>query len=92
MSLRITSCNNYFKLKGIFNKEDMHVFKSEFENIFDYFSSLTINIEDLESIDSNGVSALANLHELAISRNRKFSIIGMGCKDLYDHFKSNSAA
>jgi anti-anti-sigma regulatory factor len=92
MSLRITSCNNYFKLKGIFNKEDTNVFKSEFENIFDYFSSLTINIEDLESMDSYGASALTNLHEQAITRNRKMSIIGLGCKDLYDHFKSNSAA
>lgn len=92
MSLRITSCNNYFKLKGIFNKESMNVFKSEFDNIFDYFSSLTINIEDVESMDNYGVNALANLHEQSIARNRKLSIIGLGCKDLYDHFKSNPAA
>lgn len=92
MSLRITSCNNYFKLKGIFDKESMNVFKSEFENIFDYFSTLTINIEEIESMDGYGVSALANLHQQSIERNRKLSIIGLGCKDLYEHFKSNSAA
>ena len=92
MSLRITSCNNYFKLKGTFNKESMDIFSSEFENIFDYFSSLTINIEDVESMDSYGVKALANLHQQSIERNRKLAIIGLGCKDLYEHFKSNSAA
>ena len=92
MSLRITSCNNYFKLKGNFNKESMDIFSSEFDNIFDYFSSLTINIEDIESMDSYAVKALTNLHEQSIVRNRKMSIIGMGCKELYEHFKSNSAA
>jgi anti-anti-sigma regulatory factor len=92
MNLRITSCNNYFKLKGVFDKESMNVFKSEFENIFDYFSNLTINIEEIESMDSHGVNALANLHQQSIERNRKLSIIGLGCKDLYEHFKSNSAA
>tara|TARA_R110002049_G_scaffold305738_1_gene503130 strand:- start:4104 stop:4382 length:279 start_codon:yes stop_codon:yes gene_type:complete len=92
MSLRITSCNNYFKLKGVFNKESMTIFKSEFENIFDYFSTLTINIEEVESMDSYGVAALAGLHELSVSKNRKLSIIGLGCKDLYEHFKSSSAA
>ncbi|MFB9056271.1 hypothetical protein ACFFU9_05890 [Mariniflexile ostreae] len=92
MSLRITSCNNYFKLKGVFNKESLGVFSSEFENIFDYFSTLTINIEDIESMDGYGVAALANLHQQSVSKKRKLSIIGLGCKDLYDHFKSNFAA
>lgn len=92
MSLRITSCNNYFKLKGIFNKESMYLFSSEFDNIFDYFSTLTINIEEVESMDKYGVKALANLHEMSIARNRKLSIIGLGCKDLYEHFKANPAA
>jgi hypothetical protein len=92
MNLRITSCNNFFKLKGTFTKEGMPVFSSEFENIFDHFNSLTVNIEDLDGMDKYGVNALAKLHEESILKNKKLSIIGLGCKDLYEHFKSNSAA
>ncbi|MFI1773136.1 hypothetical protein [Thalassobellus citreus] len=92
MDLQITNCNNFFKVKGTLNKDNLDVFKSEFKNIFNRVGTLTISIEDVESIDKFGVNALTELHQESIAKNKSLSIIGLGCKDLYNHFKSQTAA
>ncbi|MGA1227087.1 MAG: hypothetical protein ACO3VF_07635 [Tamlana sp.] len=92
MDLKITRCNNFFKVKGILNKKSISVFQNEFENIFVRFSNLTISIQDIEGMDKYGVDAIAKLHYEALTKNKRLSIIGYGCKDLYDHFKTETAA
>lgn len=92
MDLRITNCNNFFKLKGILNKKNINVFQSEFQDAFQKFNKLTISLEDLESIDRYGVDALTDLHNKSVEKNIQLSIIGLGCKELYDHFKAFEAA
>lgn len=92
MELRITNCNNFFKIKGELNKKSLSVFNTEFENIFNRVSKLTISIEDIKSIDSHGVKALTELHNEAIAKNKSMAIIGFGSKDLYNHFKTQVAA
>lgn len=88
MDLEITIQNNSFQLEGILHKNSIHQFKKAFSNIFDVHDALTINIENLTSIDRYGVNALAQLHNESISKGRKLNIIGMGCDDLYEHFKA----
>ncbi|GAA4280698.1 STAS domain-containing protein [Gaetbulibacter aestuarii] len=92
MNLRITNCNNFFKIKGSLNRDTLATFQAEFEHIFERFSSLTISIEDVESMDRYGVEAIAALHKEALARQKSMAIIGLGSKDLYDHFKSQVAA
>lgn len=92
MSLRITHYNNFFNIKGILDKSSVAMFQSEFEHVFERLQSVTISIEDLESIDKYGVMALAKLHNESITKRKQLSIIGFGCKDLYEHFKTNDAA
>lgn len=92
MDLRITSCNNFFKLKGILNKNNVSEFQFEFKEAFKRFDTLTISVEGLESVDREGVNALADLHAQSIKSNIQLSIVGMGCKELYDHFKTFEAA
>ena len=92
MNIEITSYNNQFKLKGILNRQNVNVFNSEFKGIFDKFNSLTLSIEGLTSIDRYGVNALAQLHNESIARQKNFSIVGLGCDDLYEHFKSEETA
>lgn len=92
MNIEITSYNSQFKIRGVLNRQNVHVFNSEFKNIFDKFNSLTLSIEGLTSIDRYGVNALAQLHNESISRQKSLSIIGMGCDDLYEHFKSEEVA
>lgn len=92
MDLRITNCNNFFKVQGTLNKENLDIFKTEFKNIFSRVGTLTISIEDVDSMDKFGVNALTELHQESIAKNKSLSIIGLGCKDLYNHFKSQAAA
>jgi anti-anti-sigma regulatory factor len=92
MDLKITNYNNFFKVTGILNRQSVHVFQNAFQDIFEKVSQLTISLEDLESIDSFGVAALAKLHNESLLKNKQVAIIGFGCQDLYQHFKSNDAA
>ncbi|MEZ4797275.1 MAG: hypothetical protein R2785_08895 [Flavobacteriaceae bacterium] len=92
MNLEITNYNNFFKIRGVLNRQNLHLFQSEFEHIFDSLDKLTISIEGLESVDRYGVNALAKLHNEAISKKKSLSIIGYGCKDVYEHFSTNDAA
>ncbi|MEC3906723.1 STAS domain-containing protein [Tamlana sp. 2201CG12-4] len=92
MELKITNCNNFFKIKGILNKGNVELFQEEFNNIFEKINELTISIKEVKSMDKYGVNAIAKLHEEALMKNKRFSIIGYGCKELYDHFKTDTAA
>ena len=88
MDLEITSYNNRFKIKGTLNKLSLKTFNAHFSNIFYKLDEVIINIEQVESIDRAGVMALARLHNESINKSKKLAIIGLGCKELYDHFKS----
>lgn len=92
MNLEITHHNNFFKVKGILDRNNLHIFQKEFKHIFDKFNALTISIESVEHIDRYGVNALAQLHNESITKGKSLSIIGMGCDDLYEHFKTEETA
>lgn len=92
MDLEITNYNNYFEIKGDLNRNNLDVFRNKFRHIFERVNSLTISVEKIVSMDNYGVNALAELHNESISKNKSMSIIGFGCKDLYNHFKSQVAA
>lgn len=92
MDLKITNTNNFFRMKGILNRNTLHIFNEEFRHIFEYANTITISIEEIVSMDRYGVNAIAALHDEAIAKNKSMAIIGMGSKDLYDHFKSQIAA
>ena len=92
MDLQITNHDNLFQVSGTLNKFNIHQFKKEFSNIFDKQNALIISIENVTSIDRYGVNALAQLHNEALVKGKKLSIIGMGCDDLYEHFNSEESA
>jgi len=92
MNLKITNSNNFFKLKGILDRNSLDLFQHEFKNIFEKLSSVTISIEEVEWMDHYGVKSMTELHNEAIKKNKKLSIIGFGCKELYDHFKYKTIA
>ncbi|HZH88246.1 MAG TPA: hypothetical protein VFD78_03615 [Chitinophagaceae bacterium] len=92
MSLTITNYNNFYKVTGVLNRQSVAIFQEEFQDVFEKLTSVTISIEGLQSIDRDGVNTLAKLHNESIALKKQLSIIGFGCKELYDHFKSNDAA
>ncbi|MBT8325543.1 MAG: hypothetical protein HKP45_01805 [Winogradskyella sp.] len=92
MTLEISHYNSYYTLKGALDKSNLKTFIKHFAGIFERNDAITLNIESLESIDRTGVMALAKLHNESITKQKKLSIIGLGCKDLYEHFKSENSA
>jgi len=92
MNLIITNYNNFFKIKGVLNRKNLHIFQNEFQNIFEKANAIVISIEGLDDIDRYGVNALARLHNESISKQKSLSIIGMGAKGVFEHFKSEEVA
>jgi len=91
MDLQITSYNNRFQIKGNLNRLNIKTFNAHFANIFDKLDNILLDIESVESIDRSGVMALAKLHNESITKSKRLSIIGLGCKELYEHFKSEES-
>lgn len=92
MVLEISNCDNCYKIKGNLTRKHIDSFQHTFKNIFDKIDELTINIEELNAIDREGVSAITKLHNQALTKKKKLIIIGLGNKELYEHFKSSDAA
>ena len=92
MDLKITHSHNFFKLKGILDRNSLELFQQEFKHIFEKVNSLTVSIEEVEWMDRYGVKAMSDLHNEALVKNKKLSIIGLGCRELYEHFKYQTTA
>lgn len=92
MDLELISCNNFIKLRGEINQNNVELFQTQIQQALKKFSDLTISIEDLRKVDRLGVNALADLHTKSLKENKQLSIVGLGCKELYEHFKSFEAA
>ncbi|WP_197429338.1 hypothetical protein [Winogradskyella endarachnes] len=90
MDLEITKFNNRYQIKGTLNKVNLKTFNLYFANIFEKLDEVLLDIEGVESIDRAGVMALAKLHNESITKSKSLSITGLGCKELYQHFKTNT--
>lgn len=88
MELIIKNNHNYFEIKGILVKYNVHLFQSKFQDIFDERDYLTLNITNLKRIDSFGINAIARIHNDAITKRKRFTIIGLGNNELFNHFKT----
>jgi len=88
MELTIKNNHNYFEVKGILVKYNVHLFQNKFRDIFDNRDSLTLNITSLNRIDSFGINAIAKIHNEAITKQKRFTIIGLGNDELFNHFKT----
>ena len=91
MSLQISEKNGMFHLKGRINSSTLNSFITYFEYTLSQSKSITINIDDVKEIDSNGVEAMQNFTKVASLKDKGFSIVGYGCKEIYDHFNYNVA-
>lgn len=91
MKLYISNYSNRFKIKGALNKQSVPQFKEAFQFIFESNDAITLNIEGIEVMDRYGVNALVMLHKEAINKDKRLSIIGTGCRELFNRFKTEEA-
>jgi len=92
MALQILEQNGTFELQGSLTASTTRSFIIHFEHIIKTVKDVTINIDKVNSIDTTGVDALKTLIAIALRSNNIFSVVGNGCKDIYDDYKSSFAA
>ena len=89
MPLKISKNKSVYHLKGNVNTPDVKSFLTYFTDKINKKKKITLNIDGAEGIDKNGLNAIQQLMILATSKEKKFSIVGDGCKEIYDHFFIN---
>lgn len=92
MALTIKENNGEFLLEGAINSSTAKDLKNHCEALLNAFGQLTINIEKITAIDTNGLAALRSLYNSALKYNQSFFITGTGCKEIYNEFRFTVAA
>ena len=92
MSLQISNQNGIFHLNGKINTTTLSFFETYFTHNLSQLKKIVINIDDLIEIDSSGVKAIKNFMKATILEQKLFSIIGKGCKEIYDDFNQTNVA
>lgn len=86
MAILIENQNNVFNIKGEINQFNAKILKSYVESQFHSFDRVVLNINDVKKIDKEGINILTSLYQVSMQKEKSFSIIGYGCKDIYDQF------
>ncbi len=92
MALTIKENNGEFLVEGAINASTAKHFQNHCEMLLNALGNLTINIEKITQIDKSGLQALKAIYDRAITYNKNFYMVGVGCKEIYDEFRLNAAA
>ena len=86
MAILIENQNNVVFAKGEINQLNAKILKCYIESQFHAFDRVILNINDVKKIDKEGIAILTSLYQTSLIKKKSFSIIGYGCKDIYDDF------
>lgn len=92
MALQITKTKGVFYLKGKINSSTVRFFVNYFEHSILHRKKITINLNEIKEIDSDGLNAIKKLMVMALKYKKTFSAVGYNAKDIYDHFESMEVA
>ncbi|TXE09704.1 hypothetical protein FUA26_09450 [Seonamhaeicola algicola] len=92
MSLIINTAKNNYQLIGELTKTNAKDLEKVLNKGLKKFNKVVINIEEVSAIDRHGVNIITKVHQAALNSNKSIAIIGYGCKDLYNHINTNTAA
>lgn len=92
MSLKIVKKKNVYQLKGKINTKSVLLFLNFFTKKIDTKNVITINIDKVTEIDKSGMNAIQQLFIQASNNQKNFSIIGAGCKEIYNDFSTRQSA
>ena len=92
MALQITQQNGTFSLSGKLNTTTSRSFVIHFEYIIEQYQNVVINIDGINEIDYDGLEAIKTVTAIALRKHKMFSVIGNGCKDIYQDFNCSQVA
>lgn len=90
MSLIINKTENVFELSGILNETNADALGKTLTKALKKFDKLIISIHNIERMNRYGVDTITRLHYYALDSNKRITIIGDGCRELYDHFRTST--
>lgn len=92
MSLQISEQNGMFLLNGKINSSTLNFFNTYFDYNVSQEKSIIVNIDKVIEIDRAGLESFRNFTKNAILNHKVFSIVGNGCKEIYDDFNQTNVA
>ena len=92
MALQITQQNGTFLLNGQLNSTTSRSFIIHFEYIIEQHQNVVINIDGVDEIDYDGLEGIKTITAIALRNHKMFSVIGNGCKDIYQDFNCSQVA
>ncbi len=92
MALQITQQNGTFLVSGKLNTSTTRSFIIHFEYIIEQHQNIVLNIDGVSEIDYDGLEGIKTLTAIALRNHKMFSVIGNGCKDIYQDFNASQVA
>lgn len=92
MALQILENKGNFYIQGKITCDNVLAMKLHLEYLLDRRKEITIDISQVTEIDFDGVLALTRMYKNSLLTNKVFTIIGTGCKEIYDHFRGQNEA
>jgi len=92
MALQITQQNGAFLLSGELNSLSIRSFVIHFEYLIEHHQNIIVNIDGLTEVDYDGLEGIKTVTAIALRNHKMFSVIGNGCKDIYQDFNCSQVA
>ncbi len=85
MSLQIAEKKGVFNLNGKINSITSDFFKTYFKFKLKERNNVIVNIDNVNQIDKEGLQTIISLTIEAKDKGKFLTIVGYGCKEIYDH-------
>ncbi len=92
MALQIAQQNGTFLVNGQLNSSTTRSFIIHFEYMIEQHENIVVNIDGVYEIDPDGLEGIKTLTAIALRNHKMFSVIGNGCKDIYQDFNCSQVA
>lgn len=92
MSLKISESNGIFFLNGKLNTSTLKSFTTYIEYNLVQKKNVIVNIDNVIEIDRESLATMKKFTEIAVLEEKIFSIVGYGCKEIYDDFNQTNVA
>lgn len=87
MSLTILNKNDVFYMSGSLNSQTADYFKKHLSFYLNDDSDFTINIDQVDEIDSYGLKKMSELYNDAQNAAKRFFITGIGCREIMEELR-----
>lgn len=94
MALTITQRKETIVVEGVLNTTTALSFQNHIEAVMRFTEDIVIDIENVTKIDSNGMKVIRLIYAKIIAEDKKFYLVGTGCKEVYDdlYLSANNVA